>query len=209
MALIDSSIIRAHQHAAGGKKGSGSHHRPFSWRTEHEHQCRRRRRRTANPLGAEPGQAFDKEAAAPMIASLSRTRDLVADRGYDAQYPLDLAPTRGVAAHITTQRGQTIQRSVDKSVYRCRNLVECFFSKLKHFRRVAPALTSEPATSSPPSPSPQSGRGPVLMSPRPRTSRHATRAFSRNEGPKADIQRVRNGSTFAFRHWSVVRREPT
>ena len=36
MALIDSSIIRAHQHAAGGKKGPGSRHRPFSWRTEHQ-----------------------------------------------------------------------------------------------------------------------------------------------------------------------------
>lgn len=35
MALIDSSIIRAHQHAAGGKKGSGSRHQPFSWRIEH------------------------------------------------------------------------------------------------------------------------------------------------------------------------------
>jgi len=33
--LIDSSIIRAHQHAAGDKKGSGQRHRPFSWRTEH------------------------------------------------------------------------------------------------------------------------------------------------------------------------------
>jgi len=34
--LIDSSIIRAHQHAAGGKRGSGSRHRPFSWRTEYQ-----------------------------------------------------------------------------------------------------------------------------------------------------------------------------
>ncbi len=42
MALIDSSIIRAHQHAAGGKRGRRSRHRPFSWRTEHEDQCRRR-----------------------------------------------------------------------------------------------------------------------------------------------------------------------
>jgi transposase len=40
MALIDSSIIRAHQHAAGGKRGRGSRHRPFSWRTEHQDQRR-------------------------------------------------------------------------------------------------------------------------------------------------------------------------
>jgi transposase len=41
MALIDSSIIRAHQHAAGGKRGRGSRHRSFSWRTEHEDQRHR------------------------------------------------------------------------------------------------------------------------------------------------------------------------
>src|SRR5580704_15083474 len=40
--LIDSSIIRAHQHAAGGKKGRGSRHWPFSWRTEHKDPRRRR-----------------------------------------------------------------------------------------------------------------------------------------------------------------------
>jgi transposase len=88
-------------------------------------------------LALTPGQASDKEAAVPMIASLNRTRDLVADRGYDAQYLLDLARTRGATAHIPTQRDRKVQRSVDKTVYRCRNLVERFFSKLKHFRRVA------------------------------------------------------------------------
>lgn len=88
-------------------------------------------------LALTPGQASDKEAAVPMIASLTRTRDLVADRGYDAQYLLDLAQTRGATAHIPTQRDRKVQRSVDKTVYRCRNLVERFFSKLKHFRRVA------------------------------------------------------------------------
>lgn len=88
-------------------------------------------------LALTPGQASDKEAAVPMIASLNRTRDLVADRGYDAQYLLDLARARGATAHIPTQRDRKVQRSVDKSVYRCRNLVERFFSKLKHFRRVA------------------------------------------------------------------------
>jgi transposase len=41
MALIDSSIIRAHQYAAGGKRGPGSRHRSFSWKTKHQDQPRR------------------------------------------------------------------------------------------------------------------------------------------------------------------------
>lgn len=88
-------------------------------------------------LALTPGQASDKQAAVALIASLSRTRDLIADRGYDAQYLLDMARSRGALAHIPTQRDRKIQRSVDRNIYRRRNLVERFFSKLKHFRRVA------------------------------------------------------------------------
>ncbi len=88
-------------------------------------------------LALTAGQASDKQAALPLIASLSRTHDLVADRGYDAQYILDAAKDRGAMAHIPTQRDRKVQRSVDHQIYRRRNLVERFFSKLKHFRRVA------------------------------------------------------------------------
>jgi transposase len=83
------------------------------------------------------GQASDKEAAVPLISSLVRTSDLVADRGYDAQALIDLARSRGACAHIPTQRDRKVQRSVDRDVYRRRNLVERFFNKLKHFRRIA------------------------------------------------------------------------
>lgn len=84
-----------------------------------------------------PGQASDKAAAVPLIQSLSRTDDLVADRGYDARTLIELAALRGVRAHIPTQRDRNVQRSVDRLLYRQRNLVERFFSKMKHFRRVA------------------------------------------------------------------------
>ena len=84
-----------------------------------------------------PGQASNKQAAVPLIKSLSRTRDLVADRGYDAKALIDLAESQSVRAHTPTQRDRRIQRSVDRETYRQRNLVERFFNKLKHFRRVA------------------------------------------------------------------------
>ena len=77
------------------------------------------------------------KAAMPLIASLNRTRDLVADRGYDAQYVIDIAQSRGALAHIPTQRDRKIQRSVDRNIYRQRNLVERFFNKLKYYRRIA------------------------------------------------------------------------
>ena len=42
-----------------------------------------------------------------------------------------------MGAHIPTARDRKVQRSVDHFIYRQRNLIERFFNKLKHFRRVA------------------------------------------------------------------------
>ena len=83
------------------------------------------------------GQASDKAVVAELIEGLAPAKALVADRGYDAKAIIDLVASRGGRAHIPTQRDRKIQRSVDPAIYRQRNLVERFFCKLKHFRRVA------------------------------------------------------------------------
>ena len=88
-------------------------------------------------LALTPGQASDKQAAVQLIESLGRTSDLIADRGYDAMALVELAASRGARAHIPTQKDRKRQRSIDPSIYRKRNLVERFFNKLKHFRRIA------------------------------------------------------------------------
>ena len=84
-----------------------------------------------------PGQASDKAAVAALIEGLPPGRDLVADRGYDARAIIDQVAAIGGRAHIPTCRDRKVQRSVDPEIYRHRNLVERFFSKLKHFRRIA------------------------------------------------------------------------
>lgn len=50
---------------------------------------------------------------------------------------VDLVRSLGGEAHIPTQSRVRIQRTVEPTLYRRRNLVERFFCKLKHFRRVA------------------------------------------------------------------------
>jgi transposase len=84
-----------------------------------------------------PGQASDKAAVPGLIAGIAPGRDLLADRGYDAQAILDQVAAAGGRAHIPTCRDRKVQRSVDRDLYRQRNLVERFFNKLKHFRRIA------------------------------------------------------------------------
>ena len=83
------------------------------------------------------GQSSDKTIAPTLIEGLKPDRDLVADRGYDARAIIDLVEARGGRAHIPTSRDRKVQRSVDHFIYRQRNLIERFFNKLKHFRRVA------------------------------------------------------------------------
>ena len=83
------------------------------------------------------GQASDKAWCPVLLEGLPPAKALVADRGYDSRAIIEMVRQTGGEAHIPTQRNVTIQRSVDPALYRQRNLIERFFNKLKHFRRVA------------------------------------------------------------------------
>ena len=83
------------------------------------------------------GQVSDKAAVADLLAAHPAPGEVVADRGYDARAILDLIAAHGGRGHIPTQRDRKVQRSVAAEIYRKRNLVERFFNKLKHFRRIA------------------------------------------------------------------------
>ena len=87
-----------------------------------------------------PGQASDKAAVPALLHDLPPAHALVADRGYDSTAIIALVRSLGGHAHIPTQSRVRIQRSVEPTLYRRRNLVERFFCKLKHFRRVATRL---------------------------------------------------------------------
>jgi transposase len=84
-----------------------------------------------------PGQTSDHAIAPTLLEALEPERDLIADRGYDARAIIDLVESRGGRAHIPTLRHRKVQRSVEPALYRQRNLIERFFNKLKHFRRIA------------------------------------------------------------------------
>ena len=84
-----------------------------------------------------PGQASDKTTAPVLLEGLRLARDVVADRGYDARAVIEIIEAGGATAHIPTQRDRNHQRSVDRMIDRQRNLIERFFNKLKHSRRIA------------------------------------------------------------------------
>jgi transposase len=84
-----------------------------------------------------PGQASDKTALPDLIAGLPPARQAVADRGYSARSIIELFASLGTTAHIPSQSNVKRIRTVDPELYRQRNLIERFFNKIKHLRRIA------------------------------------------------------------------------
>ena len=62
---------------------------------------------------------------------------LLADRGYDADWISALVRQHGAWANIPPKRNRTEALCFSPCLYRARNLVERFFNKIKHCRRVA------------------------------------------------------------------------
>jgi putative transposase len=62
---------------------------------------------------------------------------VIADKGYDADHLCDAVAEAGAEVVIPPKRNRKAQRSYDADLYKERNRIERFFSKLKHFRRVA------------------------------------------------------------------------
>ena len=62
---------------------------------------------------------------------------LLADRGYDADWIRALVRQQGAWANIPPKRNRTEALCFSPYLYRARNLVERFFNKIKHCRRVA------------------------------------------------------------------------
>ena len=84
-----------------------------------------------------PGQASDKTTFPTLIDGLPLAQDVVADRGFFARTIIEQIEAAGAKAHIPSQSNVRVRHVVDRDIYRQRNLVERFFCKLKHFRRVA------------------------------------------------------------------------
>ncbi len=63
--------------------------------------------------------------------------NVLGDRAYDTDAILDYLEKRGATAVIPSKANRIVQRDCDWWLYKERHLVECFFQKIKWFRRVA------------------------------------------------------------------------
>jgi transposase len=91
-----------------------------------------------------PGQAADGRSATDMFGSLTRGDVLLADRAYDSDALRSEMETRGVFANVRLMPQRVRKPPFSAGLYKLRNAVERFFSKIKHYRAIATRYEKHP-----------------------------------------------------------------
>ena len=82
------------------------------------------------------GQRGDAPQAAALIEGLA-AKVVMADTAYDSDQLRQKIEEKGAVAVIPNNPSRAIKHPLDDHLYAQRHLVECCFSRLKQFRRVA------------------------------------------------------------------------
>jgi transposase len=135
--MIDTSIVRVHQHAACvARNKKQSMGRSRGGLTSKIHAVVDTNGLPVR-LGLTTGEAHDNRLAVKLLSRLKSGAMLLADRGYDADWIRTLARQHGAWANIPPKRNRKEALCFSPYLYRARNLVERFFNKIKQCRRVA------------------------------------------------------------------------
>ena len=88
-----------------------------------------------------PGQQADCRRAADLLVAAKGAGNVLADKAYDTDAVVASVVASVVALGaqvvIPSEKNRLVQRVIDRNLYRDRNKVERFFSRLKQFRRLA------------------------------------------------------------------------
>ncbi|MCQ1775460.1 IS5 family transposase [Neorhizobium galegae] len=135
--FIDSSCIKVHRCAGGGKGGPahGIGRTKGGRNTKLHAVCDEKGRPCV--LLLTPGNVNDCKVAELCIAAIPPSAELVADKGYDSQALREWLEARGTQPVIPPRKNRKIQYEYDKTVYKKRNVIERMFCRLKDWRRIA------------------------------------------------------------------------
>lgn len=133
--MIDSTIVRAHACAAGfgkqEKQGLGRSKGGFTSKIHVKVDA------LGNPLKfiITAGQESDFCQAYNMLG-VTYNAYVLCDRGYDSDDFRNIIENQNSVPVIPGKRNRIVKIDYDKHIYKERNLIERFFSKVKYFRRV-------------------------------------------------------------------------
>ncbi|WP_408737231.1 IS5 family transposase [Acetobacter senegalensis] len=135
--MIDSTIVRAHQHAATGKGGPQNQAlgRSRGGLTTKIHML-------ADALGRPlrfiitGGQVHDATQASALLEGQAASA-VIADKAYDSNGFREQIAVMNAEAVIPSKRNRKVFIPHDQTLYKDRNRIERCFNRLKHFRRFA------------------------------------------------------------------------
>jgi len=135
--MIDGSIVRAHACASGYQKGQQAQQalgRSKGGFTTKIHACVDA---LGNPLRfiLTPGQSSEIKQAPELIKGFDHVNAL-GDKAFDCDEFIQKIESQQCVPIIPPRSNRKVQREVDYALYKERHLIECFFSKVKHFRRI-------------------------------------------------------------------------
>jgi transposase len=132
--MIDTSVVRVHQHGAciadNNHQGTG---RSWGGLTSKIHVV-------VYQWPAGPSRAHARRDTQQLavfgilLSALLLQTMLLADRGYDADWIRELAQQQGAWANIPPKRNRKDPICFSPYLYRARNLIERFFNKIKQCR---------------------------------------------------------------------------
>jgi transposase len=135
--MLDSTVIRAHLHAAGMNGGKdnqalGRSQGGFGTKIHIAVDS------LGNPVSIElsPGQDADIKHAESLLGD-HQPEAVLADKGYDSDAFVETVESRGAEAVVPPRKNRLDPRSYDKVVYKERNKVERCIGLLKQCRRIA------------------------------------------------------------------------
>ena len=135
--MIDTSMVRVHQHAACiADSGNQAVGRSRGGLTSKLHVVVDGKGLPLR-LGITAGQAHDNRLCSTLLSGLAPRTMLLADRGYDAGWIRALVNEQGAWANIPPKRNRREPICFSPHLYRARNRIERFFNKIKHCRRIA------------------------------------------------------------------------
>lgn len=82
------------------------------------------------------GQMSDYKGAALMLRALPKTKTVLGDKGYDADWFRDALTARGISACIPSKTNRKVPIPHDPALHRQRHKIENMFGKLKDWRRI-------------------------------------------------------------------------
>ncbi|WP_251861346.1 IS5 family transposase [Clostridium sp. Marseille-Q2269] len=140
---IDSTCIKAHQHSAGAKKGAVNNETKQHIGLSHGGHTTKIHAvvdALGNPVYFQlsSGNLHDSTQTIDILSNIDiQSSNILADKAYGTNEIREYITSQGASYTIPPKSNSKNPWPCDWWIYKERHLVECFFNKVKHFRRIA------------------------------------------------------------------------